>query len=232
MDNKSKQAILLIHGFGGDERELLHLYESLQERSAAVFTVRLAGHGGSRKEFSQSVYQEWLKSVEMKLDELETNYQQITLVGFSMGGLLAIQHSERQSIQQIIFCNTPMHLYNFSVMTSDILKGLLFKSERHRLLYYFSSAGNVSLRACLEFLKLWNLTKKKLRSSFPEEMKQKILILQNRRDETTHYKSADYILKCLDQKASIKLYDGGTHQMFESENKDQAVQDILTFLNV
>lgn len=226
MENR---AVLIVHGFGGNENEILYLHNYLKEHSIHSFWLRLAGHAGKKESLSQIVYQDWLADVEGKIKELEKDYEKITCVGFSMGGLLSIQLSKRPSIDQLVLCNTPIYLYNIPVIFSDIGKAIFFKDKEKRN-YYFGSVTETSFKACFQFLSLLTLTKRRLKKGLKQSLEENILILQNKRDETTYYKSANYILKAANQKARLKLYPRGTHQLFLSENRDQAVKDILTFI--
>lgn len=224
-----KRAVLIIHGFGGDESEILYLHDYLEKNQVDSFWLRLAGHGKNRAEFSKATYQDWLRDVEQKIKELEKNYEKITCIGFSMGGLLTIQLSENPAIDQIVLCNTPIYLYNISVIASDLVKAL-FANNQEKRAYYFSSATDTSFKACFQFLTLLFSTKKKLKHGIKAALKDNVLILQNRRDETTYYKSALYLAKICDARSLLKLYAGGTHQLFLSENKELAVKDILQFI--
>lgn len=223
-----ERAILIIHGFGGDEQEILYLHDYLKRQAMDSFWIRLTGHGEEKKFFAKATYVDWLNDVEQKINELEQEYRHITCIGFSMGGLLTIQHSHRASVDQIILCSTPIHLYNFPVIVTDIGQGL-FSKDKERLSYYFSSTAT-PVKSCIQFLKLLSLTKKCLKRGLKDELKANMLILQNKRDETTNAKSADYLWKISDHKAALHLYDGGTHQLFLGENKERAVKDTVNFI--
>lgn len=223
------RAVLIIHGFGGDEREILYLHNYLKKNQIASFWLRLTGHGQNKAAFSKATYHDWLEDVARKMKELEASYHHITCIGFSMGGLLTIQLSENPAIDQIVLCNTPIHLYNLAVIASD-LKQALFENNQEKRAYYFSSATETSFKACLQFLALLFATKKKLKQGIKPNLKDNILVLQNKRDETTYYKSALYIAKKCESQAALTLYSGGTHQLFLSENKEAAANDILAFI--
>ena len=224
-----KRAVLIIHGFGGDEGEILYLHNYLEKNQVDSFWIRLTGHGKDKEQFSKATYQDWLNDVEQKIKELEMSYEKITCIGFSMGGLLTIQLSEHRLVDQIVLCNTPIYLYNISVIASDLIKAI-FANHQEKRAYYFGSVTETSFKACFQFLTLLFSTKKKLKLGIKEDLKDNILILQNKRDETTNYKSAAYIAKLCDSKVLLNLYTGGTHQLFLSENKENAVEDILKFI--
>jgi len=224
-----KRAILIIHGFGGNEKEILYLHDYLKQNNLDSFWIQLTGHDGNKENFSKATSDQWLADVEQKLDELEQTYTQITCVGFSMGGLLTIQASERASIDQLVLCSTPIYLYNANVISQDLIKGFVFKKQE-KLDYYFDSAKSISIHSCVQFLSLLQKTKKKIKKEHPSELKKKVLILQNRQDETTHYKSAYYLAKNINAQVALKIYENGRHQLFLGGNKERAVEDIKEFI--
>ncbi|ALS00490.1 hypothetical protein ATZ33_03615 [Enterococcus silesiacus] len=224
-----KRAILIIHGFGGDEKEILYLHDYLKQSKLDSFWIRLTGHGGNKENFSKATADQWLADVKNKLDELEQNYTNITCIGFSMGGLLTIQVSERESVDQLVLCSTPIYLYNMKIIMQDIVESLLFKNQE-KLDYYFRSAQTSSIRSCFQFLSLLRKTKIKMKKTSQATMNKKMLILQNRQDETTYYKSAYYLAKASNATVSLKIYENGRHQLFLGKNKNLAVEDIKRFI--
>ncbi|MBO0472608.1 hypothetical protein IGL98_001676 [Enterococcus sp. DIV0840] len=224
-----KRAILIIHGFGGNEKEILYLHENLKQSNLASFWIQLSGHDGNKQNFSKATSEQWLEDVNLKLDELEHHYTHITCIGFSMGGLLTIQISERASVDQLILCSTPIYLYNANVIIQDLMQGIFFKKQE-KLDYYFNSAKTVSIRSCYQFLSLLQNTKKKMKKGIRSTTNKKMLILQNRQDETTYYKSAYYLAKASNVQVSLKIYENGRHQLFLGENKNVAVEDIKKFI--
>ncbi|WP_430601775.1 alpha/beta hydrolase [Enterococcus sp. DIV0724b] len=224
-----KRAILIIHGFGGNEKEILYLHEYLKQNNLDSFWIQLTGHDGNKQNFSKATSDQWLADVKRKLDELEQQYTYITCIGFSMGGLLTIQASERASVDQLILCSTPIYLYNVNVIMQDIAGGIFFKKQE-KLDYYFSSAKSASIRSCYQFLSLLQKTKKKLKNETQSTTNKRMLILQNRQDETTYYKSAYYLAKASKAQVSLKIYENGRHQLFLGENKNIAVEDIKKFI--
>lgn len=220
-----QRAIVIIHGFGGNETEINYLYHYLKQYQLVVYKIHLTGHDGSKKNFSKAQYTDWLSDVETKLMALEKKYKYVTCIGFSMGGLLSLQQSDQEVVDQVILCNAPIYLYNFPIIIKDFLT--IEKKER---LMTKQSLQQVSFHACLQFLKLLHQTKKKVRYGLKASLLPNLLIIQNRQDEITYYRSANYFLKYSHNQATLKLYEGGRHLLFLGENKNKAAEDILAFI--
>ena len=82
---------LLIHGFSGSPPEMRWLGEYLAAKGVHVEGVRLAGHGTAPEELSDLTWRDWVRSAEEGLERIKREGRRIVLVGFSMGGLLALR---------------------------------------------------------------------------------------------------------------------------------------------
>ncbi|GCE07558.1 alpha/beta hydrolase [Dictyobacter aurantiacus] len=109
----ASSACLLIHGFSGSPREMIGLGEALASRGIRVYGVALAGHSGDPEELLRYGRKHWLKSAEAGLDLL-ARYPRIFVIGFSMGGVLAlllgIKHPRR--VAGVVALSTPTNFYD------------------------------------------------------------------------------------------------------------------------
>jgi carboxylesterase len=86
----SGDAVLVIHGFTGWPGELAFLGDRLAGRGLAVSVPRLPGHGTNGRDFMQTRWRDWLRASVDAYLELAASHPRVHVVGFSMGGLLAI----------------------------------------------------------------------------------------------------------------------------------------------
>jgi carboxylesterase len=84
---------LCLHGFTGTPFEVRPLAEALARGGYCVEAPMLAGHGAGLRELAQTRWPDWLRSAERAMERLlpQTGERPIALVGFSMGGLLALR---------------------------------------------------------------------------------------------------------------------------------------------
>ncbi len=88
--------VLLIHGLSGSPDEMRPLGEHLHQRGHTVHGVLVAGHGACRETLRASTWTDWYASAEAGLDVLQQRCEQVVVVGFSMGGMLATRLSVRR----------------------------------------------------------------------------------------------------------------------------------------
>ncbi len=85
-----KRAALLVHGFMGKSGQFAFLDGALKDAGYDVHALTLAGHGGTLDEFTRHGRADWRRSVDESLARLREEYDEIHIVGHSMGGLLAV----------------------------------------------------------------------------------------------------------------------------------------------
>jgi pyruvate dehydrogenase E2 component (dihydrolipoamide acetyltransferase) len=79
-------AVVLLHGFGGDLNNWLFAAPALAE-GHTVYALELPGHGGSSKDVGPGDLEFFVDAVQQFLDSLELD--RVHLVGHSLGGLVA-----------------------------------------------------------------------------------------------------------------------------------------------
>ena len=88
---------LFIHGFTSSPVEMRPLGEYLAEHGIAVSAPLLRGHGTDPAEINDCRWQDWIGDCENALRDLKSECQQVFVVGFSLGGILALYMAEEHS---------------------------------------------------------------------------------------------------------------------------------------
>lgn len=81
---------LLIPGFMGTPKEMRPLGRALAEAGLAARGIQLPGFGPEMDRLKSVRARDWLRSAGTAWDEVRTGAEQTTLVGFSMGGAIAL----------------------------------------------------------------------------------------------------------------------------------------------
>lgn len=108
-------AVLLIHGFLAGPAEMRSLGDRLHEQGHHVLGVRLKGHGTSPWDLKDCDWQEWLDSVARGFDIVKAFSQNIHIIGFSTGGLLALMLASlhpHKKMKSIISVSAPIEFKN------------------------------------------------------------------------------------------------------------------------
>jgi carboxylesterase len=219
-----KTVHVLIHGFAGSPLELEYLHKYLKENELDVVSIILKGHDNDKKEFAQTSHIDWIQSAEVAIEELKSRYDCINLIGFSMGGLIAANLYQKFKIDKMVFVNTPIYYWDIKKIMFNIYDDFKNKDFKN-LKRYLTVSTDKPFMSLLYFLILLNKSKRLF-----SHIQCETLILQSKNDDTVRAKSAEFILDAVQGKKHRKYYEGGSHQIFESEISADVSGDILAFL--
>ncbi|PWH15867.1 MAG: hypothetical protein DDG59_10790 [Anaerolineae bacterium] len=103
-------ACLLIHGFTSSPRELSLLGELLAAQGYTVLAIRLFAHGTRYQDMPRARWQDWIANIEDGWYILNGNHRPIILIGFSLGGSLALYFAAHFPVHAVISIAAPHHL--------------------------------------------------------------------------------------------------------------------------
>jgi esterase/lipase len=86
-----ERAVLMLHGYPGSPQEMRALAEAVAGRGWVVQGITLPGQGRDIQRLFQARADEWLEAARAALNELQAEYSTVVLVGFSMGGGMAVR---------------------------------------------------------------------------------------------------------------------------------------------
>ncbi len=108
----AKTAVLMIHGIVGTPEHFAMLYPYVPE-DWSIYSIRLAGHGGSVEDFAAATMAQWKQQTAEWVARLHQRYEKIVIAAHSMGTLLsmeaALQHPER--ICGLFWLNAPLRVW-------------------------------------------------------------------------------------------------------------------------
>lgn len=200
---------LLIHGFGDTATLMEPMGKFLGSQGISTKGITLPGHSTSLEDFAAVSNQKLLAMVEMEYDELKKSCKSVLLVGFSMGGLLALQLATMREIEGIITICAPMFPRGGYVGERAIRIGAkigaVFNANIPKL--GFSSLADKTLseyqvghnsypsRSLLRLVELMESTRNVIR-----RVNAPILIVQSRHDDVIWKKSGKHVFNSVGSK--------------------------------
>lgn len=89
-NKESTTMVIFVHGILEGPKQFRKFTEVVYNKGFSYSAILLDGHGGSGKKFANSSMKKWINSVEKEILKYKDKYENIILVGHSMGGLLSI----------------------------------------------------------------------------------------------------------------------------------------------
>ncbi|MGV6851969.1 MAG: alpha/beta fold hydrolase [bacterium] len=239
LPGKSNQrSILLVHGFLASPAEVFALGQQLNQQGFNVLGIRLPGHGTSPWDLRQRDHEEWQQEVLFGFQTLQTISHDISVVGFSTGGLLALDlAASHPEIRRAIAINAPLKFLNKNIIFAPLLadintlvrkvspsEGLwLFKENKpeHPEVNY----QHIPIRALSELYKLKGAALENIAKNTVST-----LIIQGDKDPVVDPESASLLQQSMPN-AQVRLIhvDADYHGIIYREH-DQAFEEIINFL--
>lgn len=123
--SRTHHALLLLHGFSSSPAVFRLLYPKLQGYDRIVCPI-LPGHADSLNAFSAATAQQWLDCAHEYMSLLSSQYTHVSVLGFSLGGLLALELTKTFPIHHL-YLLAPSFKLN---LHEKITLGLIYVLQR------------------------------------------------------------------------------------------------------
>lgn len=116
-------AVLMIHGIFGTPRHFDDIVD-LVPQEWSVYNILLDGHGKGVKDFAHTSMDKWKQQVDKRMAELYNKYDNIYLIGHSMGTLLSLDISTKYAdkIRAMILLAVPLIVFLKPISAVNSLK--------------------------------------------------------------------------------------------------------------
>ncbi|WP_335872363.1 alpha/beta hydrolase [Bacillus sp. 2205SS5-2] len=222
---------LLIHGFTGSPFEVEPLTTFLRENTPwKIEDITLPGHG-EVLELNGIKAGEWLTCAETAVQTLLEECDEIYVIGFSMGGLIASYLAVHYPVQKLVllsaaayYLNPKQLLLDMKEMIQDGLAGNLKTNELFQR--YKKKIKHTPLTATIEFRKMVLKVRPLL-----EKVSIPTFIAQGEIDGVVPPKSANYLYgKISSNRKELFFSPVAKHLICHSEDGEELFQRILVFL--
>lgn len=110
--------VLMFHGITATPNQVREIGDFLYKKGISNFGFCVAGHGTKKEDLMETTRKDWLDSVRNAYQEFNKVYEKTIILGFSMGGLLALNLGKEYKPDGIIIVATPYRLnYRGNLLT-------------------------------------------------------------------------------------------------------------------
>lgn len=227
-----QRAVLLLHGFTGNSADVRMLGRFLEKKGYTCHAPIYRGHGVEPEKLIETAPSDWWEDVQAAYYHLkDLGYEEIAVVGLSMGGALGLKLANFEKVKAVIPMCTPMFFDNEEQLT----KGFLNFSKQYK---QFEQKSDDVIEKEVELLMNQSKDLFQKIGAFIEEVSEMVdmiyaptLVVQARQDQMINPESANFIYDQIatDEK-EIKWYEKSGHVITLDVEKDLLHEDIWQFL--
>lgn len=229
-----KQGVLLVHGLTGSPAEMLLLGRYLHASGYSVIAVRLAGHATTPEDLACTSWHDWYASVCDGYYLLSGYCETVSVIGMSMGGVLALLLSADVAIKKTVCISTPIFISprrGLDALPPRSACTDLYVAKRHHRFatapeYCNISYAKMPLLSVHELLASITYLKERL-----ADVDVPTFVIQSKRDHTVDEKSGQYIYEHIKNENKEILYlQNSSHLVVLDMEKELAFARIKEFL--
>ena len=228
-----KTGVLFIHGFTGAPFEVQPLVKFVRSQTDWVLEVpTLPGHGITLNLANVSA-ETWMMEAELAMRKLQRKVDRVIVVGFSMGGLIAMYLALRYPIDKLILLSAAAKYISPRILLDDVgimLKESISKKYPRNTFYhiYNYKLTHTPLRATFEFLRIVKMVE-----PYYGLINTPVCIVQGERDGIVPFSAAKHLFNSLGatEKKLIKS-EFGKHHICYSDDCNEWFTEVLEFMSV
>ncbi|SBV90520.1 putative carboxylesterase [uncultured delta proteobacterium] len=112
-ETKTGAGCLFIHGYGGSTFEMEGLAAAIAETGMEARLVCLPGHGEGHEDFRKYRFSDWMAHAEKEFRAMADRCGRVVIVGFSMGGTIALHLASRYPVAGVAALSAPLFVLGF-----------------------------------------------------------------------------------------------------------------------
>ncbi len=220
----NKVGAIVVHGFNSCTEDVKTLVDYLNKHGIYAISPCLTGENGSRKAWRSTSYEDWIKNAEKEFLNLRSQCDKIIAIGYSMGGLIAMNLVEKYGADLLITISTPIYYANIQKIFRNIKEGIKQKNMEP-LRHYAEVVRNIPINGALNFKRFLQMT-----IPLVDHIRVPVLVMQGLNDDIVQWKSADYIFNHVKSPKKKKIYYRNCdHSIFCSKQKNDVCEEILHY---
>lgn len=235
---RSDEGVLLIHGFCGSPAKFYFLREFLREETNYSISIPLlSGHGTNLDDLEKYSPKDWINDVLKAYDDLKKHCNKINVIGYSMGGLLALILASKRPVENLATIAPAMTLKDKKSRFSFIAKYFMHYHKAASIKKAFpDEAGDYDLKynigykkypvkSIADLIKLKKMAKKALKN-----INSPLLIFHSVKDDLLDKKGAEIIYKyAASETKKLVLLKKSRHLVPLGPEREEMFKEILDF---
>jgi esterase/lipase len=222
---------LCLHGFTGGPYEIEPITAYIRENTDWLLSIPTYPGHGTVLSLKGIPHTDWLEEAEKAYLELRQKADEIYIIGFSMGGMIAGYLASKYSCDKLVLLNASAYYLNPGQMIKDfanmMVSSIHGELRNHELFHrYRKKFQDTPFSATREFRKLVKTLKPSL-----SKVKAPTLIVQGECDGLVPRESAEYLYGTISAaNKRICYFKESKHMICHDIEKDQLIDEVYQFL--
>ncbi|MFN4190886.1 MAG: alpha/beta hydrolase [Pseudothermotoga sp.] len=231
---KGDRGVLLIHGFTGSPHDMAYLAQRLFDEGFTVSVPRLPGHGTNHMDFLNSTWQDWVRrSIDAYLD-LTSVCDKISIVGLSMGALLATIVASRLKTEKVVLAAPAFKVTDWRLKFTPFMGLFVQYKEKEPPIFEDPSLNKLAqeywnkvfIKPAAQLYKLQKIATKSL-----EMVDSPTLVIVTQKDNTVPMSVLDVIREHLKSEFKTVVLEKSAHPVTNDIEKELVAEKIAEFLS-
>ncbi|MFC1587913.1 alpha/beta hydrolase [Planctomycetota bacterium] len=234
------RAVLFIHGINGSPIHMLPFARLANQHGFTSRVILLPGHCHGHRELQHASAAAWQRKVEMEYDKLAAEYDDVTVVGFSLGSALTLQLCLNRPVARTVIISPPLKLWTENIFKPESIRKL------GRVIMWipvFKNYGTIELNGDTVRVPVNNtfwihtaplLEADKIVTDYRERLSEidcDIQLIHARHDPVLDHSSSRSIFLAVSSKnRQLKFVDSRHHTMFLIDKQEEVLQCFEDFL--
>ncbi len=226
-----KTGVLFIHGFTGGTYEVQPFITYVKKHTDwSVEVPTLPGHGVTLNLANTSA-ESWMMEAELALKKLSNRVDRVIVVGFSMGGLIAMYLSLRYRVDKLILLSAAAKYISPRILLEDvriILTESITKKYTANTFYHLFDykLTHTPIRATFEFLKVVKMVQ-----PYYGLIDTPVCIVQGEKDGIVPFSTAHHLCEMLGSEEKLLVTSpSGKHHICYSNDAEVWFEQVLEFM--
>jgi carboxylesterase len=240
IQNNKETCWLLIHGYASTPKDMDELASKISHQlNDSVRVPRLQGHGEVPSNLLELNINNWYSQSEAELFSLIQQCTNVNIVGFSMGGVIALKLAQNNEINNLYLISPYLRLrYKFwNILSKESYLNLLADS------FIYKKKNNVaqinSPEGIEDHISYISTPLQPIKNSFPlideiilnlNNIEYPTLIQHSKNDDTIDIESSQIVLnKISSNNKELITYTNSNHVLLSDFDKDEVINNIINF---
>lgn len=226
-----KTGVLFLHGFTGGMFEVRPFIQYVEERTDWITSVPILPGHDFPIDLSKVTAENWMMEAELALNRLRKECDRILIVGFSMGGIIALYLALRYKIEKLVLLSAAAKYISPRILLADaavLVAESVTKSFPPNTFYhlYDYKLRNTPLHAAKEFLRVVNMVK-----PYYGKITTPVCIVQGKKDGIVPFSTAGHLLRSLgSQQKQLIVSENGKHHICYSDDHQVWFPKVYEFM--